>query len=226
VALIDFGCGLDRSLLEAVARAASIQSQRDFGRPIPYGYGVSASVRVAASASDLADGELVLGYFPTVNAAAVGFHDFGPNGLPMMHVFPLLDDPAMRGLAETHEIAETLVDPWLRCAAHTDDGRLLALEVCDPVEPSWYPIHVGHGRSIPVSNFVLPAYFAPRLFPGAPLDFLGLLGQPGGSLPGGYQNFIMPGGGWMMPPAAFPRPYRRALADFGRMSRRRRSSRP
>ena len=114
VVLVDYGCGLDPWMLWAVAEAATIQTHRDLGRPAPYGYGVAATVRVASDPSDIRAHEWVLAYLPGAGPPTVlGYHDRTPSGLPMMYVFPFLEDPAMRGLVETHEIVEALVDPWV-----------------------------------------------------------------------------------------------------------------
>lgn len=220
VVLVDRGCNLDPSVMWSVAEAATIQAHRDFGRPVPYGYGVTATVRVAADPDDIRDDEWVLEYLPdTPPGGLLGFHDRTPAGQPRMVVFPFLEDPRMRGVVETHEILETLANPLLDHAIPDASGRLIACEPADPVEPSWYSIAV-RGRWIPVTNFVMPAYYLPQYYPIGRYDFLGLLRYPGEVLPGGYKSVLPPGGGWVQEINGAPRAYRSVARRFGRSHRR------
>lgn len=225
VVLVDYGCGLDPAVLWAVADAATVQAHRDLALPVPYGYGVAATVRVASSPADILPHEWVLAYVPGSGPPdAVGYHDRTPSGQPMMYVFPFLEDPAMRGLAETHEIIETLVDPWVDKVAVDPFGRLIACEPADPVETSWYPVAV-RGHRVPVSNFVTPAYYQPLLYPRTRYDFLGLLQYPGQVLPGGYLGVFTPGAGWSQRSNDGLRAYRAAVSGAGRSQRRARRCR-
>ena len=220
VVLVDYGCGLDLSVLWAVAEAATLQAHRDLGRPAPYGYGVAATVRVASDPRDIRAHEWVLAYLPGSGPSSVlGYHDRTPSGCPLMYVFPFLEDPSLRGLVETHEIIEALVDPYLNKVFPDAFGRLVACEPADPVESTWYPI-AARGRWVPVTNFVTPAYYQPHLFPNAPYDFLGLIRYPGEVLTGGYASVLTPGAGWSRVNNGACRAYRLADHRLGRLHRR------
>ena len=63
-------------------------------------------------------------------------------------------------------------------------ARLMwAREVCDPVQANTYRI-VAKGLRVPVSNFVLPAFFNP--WADGPYDHLGVLTEPFSIAKGGY----------------------------------------
>jgi hypothetical protein len=220
IVLVDCGCGLDPWSLWAVADAATIQTHRDFGRPPPSGYGAVATVRVASDPTDIYAHEWVLAYVPGPGpVTAVGYHDRTSSGQPLIRVFPALEAPAMRGVVETHEIIETLADPWLEKVVRDPFGRLVAFEPADPVEASWYPIETRHGF-VPVTNFVTPAYYQPRHCPEVPYDALGMIRYPGEVLPGGYITVLTAEGGWQRMGTGALRPYRAADAGFGRSHRR------
>src|SRR5262249_59063449 len=63
------------------------------------------------------------------------------------------------------------------------DRRLWAREVCDPVQSGVYKIRTDDG-TVPVSNFVLPAYFNP--WASSPYDHLRALAEPFSLDAGGY----------------------------------------
>jgi hypothetical protein len=81
----------------------------------------------------------------------------------------------------SHEVLETLCDPF--CGGWEDSGRgyMLAREVCDPVEADVYPL-----GGVAVSNFVLPDYFNSIVSAAEKYDYLGKLEQPFAMTPGGY----------------------------------------
>lgn len=77
-----------------------------------------------------------------------------------------------------HEILEALVDPLCTRMGDGEFAGFLA-EVADPVEEDVYAVD-----GIPVTNFVLPAYFG---WSGSRYDHMGLLNGPAPALrPGGY----------------------------------------
>jgi hypothetical protein len=96
------------------------------------------------------------------NATAVfGEHAVDPgHDLPDISVGAAADKDA--GIEWTvtfsHELLESLADPWINACAQYDGDTFYALEVCDPVqgEPCAYQID-----GIWVSDFVTPAWFAP-----------------------------------------------------------------
>jgi hypothetical protein len=88
-----------------------------------------------------------------------------------------------------HENKEELVDPECDQTVTMPDGRLLAKEICDPVQGDTRKVEVTIGsltRSIAVSNYVLPSYFDPN--GKAPYDAFGLVSKPFECRPGGYQE--------------------------------------
>lgn len=87
----------------------------------------------------------------------------------------------------SHELAEMLgnarLDRWFRAP----NGIEWAGELCDAVQRDTYHIPVtlyGQRRNVPVSNFVLPAYF--DKYADGPYDWMGLLTAPLSMSDGGY----------------------------------------
>jgi hypothetical protein len=93
----------------------------------------------------------------------------------------------------SHEVLEILGDPDCRQTMTLPDGRLAALEMCDPVESDRYAYM--KGKTL-VSDFILPPYFHPGA--GATLyDFKGHLSGPCPMLTdGGYQS-LYENGQWI-----------------------------
>jgi len=63
----------------------------------------------------------------------------------------------------SHEMTELAGDPFGNRWVRMPSGMVVALEVADPVENDSYEIEVtiaGETRSVPVSNFVYPAWFS------------------------------------------------------------------
>jgi hypothetical protein len=223
VALVDHDCGMDKALLADVAEMLTVVSQRDFGKAPPYGYGMGAVCRVAQSLSDIAPGEWVMGFWSHPDVpGALGYHDVAPNEMPIMHIFPFLDDPANRGITESHELFEAISDPTCQRATIGNDGVIRCEEAGDPVEATSFDYTCQSGRVIRCSNWVTPAYFAPSPDGSVPMDHLGLVTYPGEILDGGYQIVWTPGEGWTQQTAGEKRAYRKALAaaGFDRRSKR------
>jgi hypothetical protein len=90
----------------------------------------------------------------------------------------------------SHEVLEMLGDPDCRQTMTLPDGRLAALEMCDPVESDSF----GYvkGKTL-VSDFILPPYFHPGA--GATrFDFMSKLSGPCPILgEGGYQSLFEKG---------------------------------
>ena len=148
-------------------------------------WGVSATVRAAVSSGipKPEDWVLELRRVPTIDGA-LGVHQVTNTGQPLMLDFPTLD--AQDGVAWTvtasHEILETLADPWLRRGAQDDQGTWWAIEVCDAVENDTYDID-----GVAVSNFCLPAWAEPPVSrANARYDYLGLCTAPWEIRAGGY----------------------------------------
>ncbi len=117
------------------------------------------------------------------DANALGYHTFV--GVPYGIV---LAQAGRTSVTLSHECLEMAADataskwsPW------SEAGKLVALEVCDPVESNAYEISVvimGVTRPIMVSNFILPSWFQPA--GREPYDFLDVLKSPLSLASGGY----------------------------------------
>lgn len=120
-------------------------------------------------------------------ANALGYHDEDTAG-PYARVFAV--DCEKAGVAvsscASHELLEALADLSCTRWAQAPDGRLFAVEVCDPVESDGYNI-----AGVDVSNYVLPSYFDPNGH--RPYDVLGYLTEPFQVGSGGYA-IVMSGG--------------------------------
>jgi hypothetical protein len=96
----------------------------------------------------------------------------------------------------THELAEMIVDPNTRATATMPDGRLIALEICDPVQDQSFLC-----GATQCSSFVYPSYFDPAAT--VLLDHLGVLTAPFSTTLGGYR--IIDGAWVMAATAAVPK---------------------
>lgn len=183
VAVVNESTKIENSLTYHITKALQLQVRRDFA-PI---WGTDATV-VATEPADLAAHHWVLGVFDSSDQAdALGYHDITPLGKPVMKVF--VNDAIAAGMSlssvASHELLETLVDPFIESLALNDagdgTGELFGLEVADPVQADVYLI-----GNLPVSNFVTPWWFGDPLPAGLKYDFLGKLSGPFTIAPGGY----------------------------------------
>ena len=119
---------------------------------------------------------------------ALAYHTVDDQGRPVLRLGvetirsqggALLDEISK---AASHEVFETAVNPFVAffCAV-PGERRMLALEVCDPVQGGSFR----HGSSA-ISNFVLPAYFDAEDLDG-PFDHVGELVAPLSCAAAGYQ---------------------------------------
>jgi hypothetical protein len=132
-------------------------------------------------------------------AGALGYHDETIEGLPIGKVFAktTLQYGEKVSVTLSHEILEMLADPDVNLLMQdaVRARRFWAYEDCDAVEGDDYPITVLSGSVVPVSNFVLPAYFETFRTSG-PFDFLKKLTKPVPAMtPGGYMAYV-DGTGW------------------------------
>lgn len=119
---------------------------------------------------------------------ALGYHDEDSAGRQYGRIFvrpilthggTLLDGPLSVAAVCSHEVCEWFIDPTCQGWESVLPGRLLARELCDPVEQDSYRMN-----AVSVSNFVLPAYFDPS--DKGPYDHMGRLTKPGTMTAGGY----------------------------------------
>jgi hypothetical protein len=112
---------------------------------------------------------------------AEGYHT---DDLGVVFARVLADNNADSG---SHECCEESLDPTCEIWKPMGNGSSIAFESCDPVEGDSYMQAATIGdetRQVPVSNFVLPAYFDPN--GQAPFDKMGKLTAPFTMDAGGY----------------------------------------
>lgn len=202
--------------LPAIAAAITKQCQKHVALPPPAGWGVSASVRFEPrGTTGVAGDEIVIGLFTHADQpGALGYHDRSPSGLPLVKVFPLLDEPRNLPVTISHEVLETMVDPEGNVAFQAPDGTFWAGEISDGPEGDSYFID-----GIRVSNFTLPPYWT-HVAGAAKLDWMGLCTTPLEIRPGGYNQSWDPNSGWNMSESPKARRSYR-LHSAGRTGRRR-----
>jgi hypothetical protein len=224
VAIYDHDCRLEPAYLTDLSAALTVVSQRDFAREQPYGYGLGAACRVVTDLAQVLPGEWLMGLWSAPDVpGALGYHDAAPNGLPVMHVFPLLDTLAMASVTASHELYEALADADINTCVVDATGRVLAREPGDPVEATDYAYACPGGRVLRMTNFVTPAWFCQPTDAGArvPYDFMGLCTAPGEVLDGGYQLVFDPATvQWTQQANGSRRAYRDAVAIASRLARR------
>lgn len=204
---------------EDVVRAASALQRQVLEHFFPH-WGVSATVRAATASGPPKpdDWVLQLKRTPTLEGA-LGVHQVTDAGQPLLLDFPVLDaqDNVPWTVTASHEVLETLADPWLRRGAQDDDGVWWAVEVCDAVENDTYDID-----GVKVSNFCLPSWSEPPVSRASVrYDYLGLCTQPWEVRDGGYaQKYDVKTGSWTQ--IGQMRSARQTLHDlgFGRVARR------
>jgi len=88
----------------------------------------------------------------------------------------------------SHEVLEILGDAngetWVS-GPEVEQGAEYALEVCDPVQASYYEVEGAPGVPVQVSNFLVPAWFEESTTSDF-MDWLLLLTKPFTLAPGGY----------------------------------------
>lgn len=140
-------------------------------------------------------------------AGALGYHDLLASDVPVGYVFveTTLDDGEEWEVTGSHELLEQAADPYVNLGVvvtfppkkpkpphgphHHDDKSqkkaFLAYETADPTEEDVYLID-----GIPVSNFVLPAWFQDIGKPVGPFDYMGKLTAPLTLTRGGYVAYM------------------------------------
>ncbi len=107
----------------------------------------------------------------------------------------ILDDGGSRlfdGAKETvasafcHELMEALIDPFCNSWADGLGARQYSYEVCDPVQDGIVQVKLEGGKTVGLSNYVLPSWFDPQVRGGRKFDHLGQLGSSLSMTPGGY----------------------------------------
>jgi hypothetical protein len=127
-------------------------------------------------------------------AGALGYHDVTADNTPLMKVFARtdLDSGLSWTVTASHEILETLADPWISAAWQTSNTEFVALEVGDPVEADELGYLI---EGVLVSDFILPAWYVSGLKV-PKYDFAGHLSGPLQIAPGGYVSIFVSCQGW------------------------------
>jgi hypothetical protein len=181
----------ERGVLNAVAKALTIQVERDFAPA----WGVRPR-RVTVGGR----GDKLHLFDSSGQADDYGWHIVDDNGDPYAHVFA---DVSIRAgstwvggsdaisVTASHEVLEMLADPAANEYCFDGFHSLWSREVCDAVQSNAYRIVAG-GMRVAVSNFVLPAFFNP--WSDGPYDYLGVLDEPFSLARGGYAVLERAGG--------------------------------
>ncbi|HZV65107.1 MAG TPA: alkaline phosphatase family protein [Telluria sp.] len=187
--------------LHRVVRAVNRQIAEDFA---PY-WAFGGNLRVEGPARGRIDtnallemrGDAVLYLLDSASSDdALGYHDRNMQGVPYGFVYldlcAQLGDPWSATLS--HEALELIADPQCNLLVKGPNPRGKRLpdvyhyfEMCDAVQAQVYEID-----SVPVSNFVLPAYFTPNESEGTRKDFSGSGLRPFEVNPGGYIGYFDP----------------------------------
>lgn len=174
--------------LADVAAALTSQARNEFAAAWGHTADVALDGSVLLSATDRPIWPLYL-IDDSDQAGALGYHDIDASGNPILKVF--VKDTLAAGESVTvdlsHELLESLADPFCDLCAQDANGTIWAYEVCDAVEEETYQIN-----GVTVSNFVLPRYFESPAAAGVSretFDQLGTLTQPFSLAPGGYLSY-------------------------------------
>jgi hypothetical protein len=127
-------------------------------------------------------------------AGALGYHELSENGDPLGKVFARLDLQVGSSWTVTlsHELLEMLADPDINVCAEGADGKMYALEVCDPVEAD----NLGYDiDGVLLSDFVTPSWFQPSRQMSC-YDFRLHVSGPARLAPGGYISVRDDQGNW------------------------------
>jgi len=162
--------------VEAYTNAQNVQFTRDVA-PI---WGICPNVTFRPGASKPSPNAIPAWLSDTLDVdGALGYHD-EDKGVPYIKVANV-DGYDWRTTA-SHECLELKGDqPANVWALGPKGSSMVAYELCDPVEGDSYEIN-----GIPMSNFVLPAWFDPQAPAGSRFDFLGKLSKPFTMSAGGY----------------------------------------
>ena len=121
-----------------------------------------------------------------------GWHTVDAHGLPYAHVFAdpsisagsdWITGPDALSVSASHEALEMLADPAANEYSFNGFRLMWAREGVRRGPGGTYRI-VANGLRVPVSNFVLPAFFNP--WADGPYDHLGVLKEPFSLAKGGY----------------------------------------
>jgi hypothetical protein len=183
-------------VLQLIATALEAQATDDFCPE----YGGSVVVRVGASPTDIASGEVAVNIVDDLSAIAPGaaaYHD-DESGMPVINVaadeFDSFVGPSSMPMSTgiSHEMLETLGDAGANRWADRPDGSEEALEECDRLQGTDYQKTLTTENAdgstsvvtVQVANFLLPSAWIPGA--AGPWDFGVVLQNQYDVTPGGY----------------------------------------
>lgn len=187
------------SMVDALAAVAAMQKQVDeHFEPAYPGMGcLLTTVEADPNAPHTPTVETIYILDHSDQAGALGYHTETQTGVPVGYAFvaDTLDAGYPWQPTLSHELLEQLADRWadlcvpvrLSAAFGRDAGRgaIVAYEAADAVEDDTYDID-----GVPVSNFVLPAWYDGA---GSRYDYLGRLQAPLTLTSGGYVSYLLTG---------------------------------
>lgn len=191
-----YGGPIGYATLAAIANALQVQLNRD----VATHWGGAYTVRPGQSKADIRDGEIVCALVDALPNAPgdIAYHDVTGAESPVIFLArtqcnALTQGPDSVSCVLSHETNETAGDPFVNVWCDDGHGNEFARELSDAVQAATYSI-----AGVTVSDFVLPAFFAPGSTP--PYDYLGTIGEGAISAPfaimsGGYQLKRTSGGG-------------------------------
>lgn len=143
----------------------------------------AAAASIVQAHADAKTVDLVIALLDNADqAGALGYHSEDANGVFYARVF--VGTCKAAGVAwsscASHELLEAIADLAVDRWAQAADGKMWAVEVCDPVESDVYT----DAHLVELSSYVLPAYFDEAGV--APFDRLGRLTAPFSLGKGGY----------------------------------------
>lgn len=215
---------VNRADLVAACLACQTQLHRDFAPAYGGLFALLAYIDYPLSGAAAGRVETITLLDDCDQAEALGFHTVSDAREPQGYVFVRCTIDAGLDWQPTlsHELMEQLADPWCdgyRLGAYQGEQAAVAYEVADPVEADSYLC-----CGVPVSNFVLPAWFRDDAKAGTQVDFLKRLSAPLTCTAGGYVSFSRDLATWSNDVQGRMRPHRQAahrLSRHGRRDRRR-----
>jgi hypothetical protein len=177
--LISFVNGFSRVSDADVATYVKAQGVQ-FARDVAPIWGICPGVEFTPGATAAPDGACPAWLSDTLDVdGALGYHDEDAHGNPYIKIADI-SGYDWRTTA-SHECLELKGDSPANIWAQMSPTEMVAYELADPVEGDTYEID-----GVPMSNFVLPAWFDPQAAHGSRLDFLGKLTKPLTMTAGGY----------------------------------------
>lgn len=208
------------SVVSAHDFAAAVDAcQRQVNEHFAPAWGGLAAQLVAQQAASLhapqdVAGEAIYVLDDSDQQGALGYHELTATDSPVGYVFAktTIEAGDLWQVTLSHELLEQIADPYIDTCVEVqlpqgapapgvvglvghrrNQTALVAYEVADPVENDTYMID-----GVPLSNFVLPAWFQSPATPGVqgPFDYLQKLTAPLTLTAGGYISYATRLGAW------------------------------